>query len=140
MGRQVVFDPAPTFRDSGEDRGDKYVDKVLKLIPAETVAVYMSLDGVLRSALVQRESSLQNWLWVTFVGIAIGNVLYLRQVAQVGEAGQVAILTAAFIVWVFTIGGPFSTYAWYEPFMGSVILGLFTFIAPRLYRGVAVSG
>ena len=119
----------------GAGQGDTYSERLLKLIPAETVAAYMFLDGLLRSALKSQESQLTVWLWAVFAVIGAGNVLYLKQALKVTSPVQYGIMTAAYAVWVFSIGGPFGLSAWYQPFMGSVALALFTFLAPRLYMG-----
>ena len=121
------------------DQGDNYLDRLLKLIPGETVAMYLFLEGVLASALVDDPTQLKIWLW-SIVGIlAVGNLFYLKQYQSVTDSLQLFILTAAFFVWVLTIGGPFEYIEGYRPFMGSVILGLFTFFVPLFYKGEAVN-
>ena len=118
---------------------DGYLDRLLKLIPAETVAVYLFVGGVLQTALKDQPSALSLWLWIVFGVIGVGNILYLKKAGQVTDALQYVLLTVAYAVWIFTVGGPFATTGWYQPFMGSVILGLFTFLVPQLYKGVPAS-
>jgi hypothetical protein len=113
---------------------DGYLERLLKLIPTETVAAYLFLDGVIRSSL-KGDPSLNAWLWAIFALIAVGNILYWRKTG-VTHFVQYILLTIAFVVWIFTIGGPFAQEPWYKPFMGSVILGLFTFFVPSIYKGV----
>ncbi len=112
---------------------DDYIDRLMKLIPADTVALYLSLDGIVRSGL-KGDPALSTWMWALFVVVTVGNVLYWRKTG-VTDVVQYVVLTLAFVVWVFTIGGPFHDLPWYKPFMGSVLLGLFTFFAPLLYKG-----
>jgi len=112
---------------------DDYIDRLMKLIPADTVALYLSLDGIVRSGL-KGDPALSTWMWALFVVVVVGNVLYWRKTG-VTDVVQYVVLTLAFVVWVFTIGGPFHDLPWYKPFMGSVLLGLFTFFAPLLYKG-----
>jgi hypothetical protein len=45
---------------------------------------------------------------------------------------QLALSTAAFGVWVFALGGAFASLPWYEPFIGSLALVIFTFFAPLI--------
>jgi hypothetical protein len=139
MSRQVVH--GVTLRGATEEvdgGGDGYKDKVLKLIPAETVALYVSLQGVLVSALSDpaRAQQLQVWEWAIFLIMMALNALYLLRVQHVTDWKQHAIVAAAFIVWAFTLGGPFESLPFYEPFMGSVTLALFTFVVPMFYRGI----
>jgi hypothetical protein len=136
MDRQVV---KSGFEFRGDVKaaveGDDYQKRLLKLIPAETVAVYLSLDGVLRSALKDERVQLEVWLWGIFAIIGVANLFYLKRIQKVRAWSQYAIMTMAFGLWVLSIGGPFHLYSWYRPFYGSVLTGLFTFIVPLIYTG-----
>jgi hypothetical protein len=138
MARQVVHRVA--LRGEGGVDLDPYKERLLKLIPAETVAVYVSLQGVLLSALAAPEKAarLDAWLWTIFVSVLVLNALYLRNIQKVVDWKQHAIVATAFVVWAFTLGGPFQRLSFYEPFMGSVALLLFTFAVPIFYRGLPV--
>ncbi len=139
MNRQIV--QAPKERTLGEaGTRDGYMERLLKLIPGETVAMYLFLQGVIQSGLGDQTDQLKIWLWAIVAILAVGNVFYLKQFQGVTHAPQIIILTIAFFVWIMTIGGPFTYFSWYEPFMGSVILGLFTFFAPMMYTGKPVNG
>ena len=140
MTRQVIRAREDSTRDvrggvsTVAGTQNDYLERLLKLIPTETVALYLFLDGVVRSGL-KGDPSLNVWLWALFAIIAVGNILYWRKTG-VTHLVQYFILTFAFVVWVFTIGGPFAQAPWYKPFMGSVILGVFTFFVPYIYKGV----
>lgn len=140
MSRQVVKASANrgVMRGPG-DQGDSYSDRLLKLIPAETVAVYLFVQGILQSALKGEEAQLQAWQWATFVVLLAGNLLYLWKFHGIKDWLQYLILTLAFAVWVFALGGPFAFLGFYRPFMGSLVMVLFTFFAPVFYKGVEVS-
>jgi hypothetical protein len=139
MTRQVVRGKDPAVRAAGAPgTQDEYLDRLLKLIPGETVAAYLFVVGVIQTALKGQPSALSIWLWIVFAVIGVGNFFYWKR-AKVTDPTQYVVLTAAYVVWVFTIGGPFATMEWYQPFMGSVILGLFTFLAPQFYKGVSSS-
>jgi hypothetical protein len=145
MGRQVIKAP----KDRGGVRGptpapgteDAYLERLFKLIPSETIAVYLFIEGVLLSAFsgADQQSQLTTWLWVILVILLIGNFFYLRRLQGVTDPAQHVILALALIVWVFTIGGPFQYLSFYQPFMGAVVLGLFTFFVPIFYTGVSVN-
>lgn len=145
MGRQVI--KAPDDRGARRDptpapgTEDTYLERVFKLIPSETIAVYLFIEGILLSALSgsEQETQLVTWLWAVLVILLIGNFFYLMRLLNVTDPVQHVILALAFIVWVFTIGGPFQYLSFYQPFMGAVILGLFTFFVPIFYTGVAVT-
>lgn len=141
MSRQVIYREALRGQSAAPmPSQERYDEKLLKLIPAETVAVYLSLQGVLMSAMAApaQAQRLNVWLWIIFVVMFILNWLYLREVQRVTDLKQQAILATAFVVWVFTMGGPFRDLSFYEPFMGSLALTLYTFVVPLLYRGQRV--
>jgi len=111
-------------------RVDDYTNRLLKYIPAESVALYLTLQGIILSGANASRSIA--WLWVVLsIGI-IGTPLYLWRITKVSKAVQLAVSTAAFIVWVFALGGAFSSLSWYEPFIGSLALVIFTFFAPLI--------
>jgi len=134
----VIVEPTTGLTRKG---GDAYFYRLTKLIPAETVALFLFIQGILRSALGSegQETQLQGWMWVNFVVIVFLNVFYLKKFQFVSDRIQLAILTLAFIVWIFSLGGPFEFFSFYQPFMGSVILALFTFTVPLVYEGIDIS-
>ena len=142
MARQIVY--RETMRGqiaaATPPSQERYDEKLLKLIPAETVAVYLTVQGVLVSAMAApaQAGRLNAWLWIIFVVILGLNGLYLRRVQKVTDPKQHVIIAAAFLVWVFSMGGPFRSLSFYEPFMGSLALSLFTFGVPMFYRGQRV--
>jgi hypothetical protein len=110
---------------------DDYVDRLLKYIPAESVALYLTLQGIILAGAADTPN-LSTWLWfILGVGL-IGTPWYQWRVLKIGKAEQLAISAAAFGVWVFALGGAFESLSWYEPFIGSLALVLFTFFAPLI--------
>ena len=138
IDKPVIIESTTSLTPEG---GDVYFDRLMKLIPAEIVALFLFIQGILRSALGSegQEVHLQGWMWATFVVISILNVLYLKHIQFVSDKKQLAFLTLAFIVWVFSLGGPFEFFSFYQPFMGSVILALYTFTVPMIYKGIDIS-
>jgi hypothetical protein len=116
---------------------DYYADRLLKYIPVESIALYLTLQGIVLSGV--EAPALNSWLWFIFgIGI-IGTPLYLWRIQQVSKRIQLAVSTAAFGVWVFALGGAFASLSWYEPFLGSLMLLLFTFSVPLISPDVLSS-
>jgi hypothetical protein len=107
---------------------DDYKDKLLKHIPAEAVAAYLTLDGIIRSS--TQGTSLKTWLWVAFAVGLVGTPLYLWRLQSVNDPVQLSASTASFVIWVFALGGAFAQYNWYHSWMASVVLVAFTFLVP----------
>lgn len=109
---------------------DDYQSRLLKYIPAEVIAVYLTLDSILRSA--RDQIPLQLWLWIIFAVLLVGTPLYLWRVSKVTKKRQLIISTIAYALWVFTLGGAFASQAWYRPVYGALLLPLYTFFVPVL--------
>lgn len=107
---------------------DDYLTKLIKYIPSEVVALYIALYGIASAA--KEEISFVFISWLIFVIGIIGTVLYLWRVAKVSHCLQLIISTIAFVVWVFALGGPFSSLPWYHPVYGALLLPVYTFFIP----------
>jgi hypothetical protein len=107
---------------------DDYKSRLLKYIPAEVVAVYLTLDSIVRSAV--NRASLQGWLWLIFAFGLMVTPLFLWRIAKVRRANQLIISTISFAVWVFALGGAFAAYSWYQSFEGAIALVMCTFLIP----------
>jgi len=107
---------------------DDYLTRIIKYIPSEVVALYITLYGIASAA--KDEIPFNLMIWLIFVLGALGTVLYLWRVAKVDDGLQIAISTGAFVVWVFALGGPFSELSWYHPVYGALLLPIYTFFIP----------
>lgn len=104
---------------------DGYGSRVLKYIPAEVVAVYIGIQGALNAA--EPSGANATLLWITFGLLLVLTPVYLWRVGHVTKAVQLVIATVSFAVWVFSLGGPFALFPWYQPVYGAVLLPLYTF-------------
>ena len=80
---------------------DEYLGKVLKLIPAEVVSVYVAAIGIME---VAENVNTLTWFWLIFAVCLIAIPLYLWVATKVRDLLQMGISTIAFVVWVFAIG------------------------------------
>lgn len=109
---------------------DDYLTIIIKYIPSEVVALYITLYGIASAAKTQIPFNLI--IWLIFVLGVLGTVLYLWRVAKIDDSLQIIISTVAFGVWVFALGGPFSSLSWYHPVYGALLLPIYTFFIPIL--------
>jgi hypothetical protein len=111
-------------------QADDYYAKLLKYIPAEIVAAFVAIQGIITS-----NSQPAQWVyWVVFIVLLVMTPLYLWRVTNEPNkpvaAPQIVISTIGFAVWVFALGGPFSQYGWYKTLYGAVLLILYTVAIP----------
>ena len=143
MGRRVI-PPSEGYRfraagnQPSEAAVDVYKDRLVKYIPADIVAVYVTLSGIVRAAGDQvAQATLQ---WGVFGVILILTPFYLRRVTSIRGAKtpikQIVVSTLAFIVWAIALpGGPFSLFSWFRPVYGALLIPLYTFIVAGLVEG-----
>jgi hypothetical protein len=121
----------PTPPPSGPDT---YLARLVKLVPAEVLALYMTFK-----APMEKEAQLALWGL-----ICLGLVLVVRTAAtyQKGARVQVAAVVVAavsFVLWVYGMGyeiawlAPFLT--WLRPPFNSIAIAVWTFLVPYLYKG-----
>jgi len=108
---------------------DSYFDKVLKYIPADIVAAWVAVTGLVSNA---RDVPRQTVLWVAFgIGLVLTAWWTWKQASAPGRrppVTQALISTGAFAVWVFALGGPFQHVPGREVY-GSLLLILYTLVA-----------
>jgi hypothetical protein len=104
---------------------DKYGDRLIKYIPSEVVGVYVAVDALLKTAGNQIPKDALGW--IVFGFLLVMTPIYLWRMQNVRKSKNLAIATLSFIVWVFTLGGPFAQLPWYSPFYGALLLPIFTF-------------
>lgn len=120
---------------SETDQGSttNYRDRLLKLIPSEIVAAYVTLHGLIMGL----ESDYKyNILWIVVGVLFVLTPFYLIRVSMVTKKGQILITSIGFLVWVFTTNPPIDKI-WDIPsiFIGSLIFILYTLFIPLFYKG-----
>ena len=118
-----------------------YYDKLVKLIPSEIIGAYLVLSNILgyaggniqtkALAASGTEAEMRPVLIqvVFFILLAL-TPLYLRKISRVKNVTQLVVTTFSFIIWVYTLGGPFSVWGIYYSLIGSVVLVLWSLIIP----------
>ena len=93
---------------------DDYLDRLVKYIPAEVVALYLGATNVVPL----KDPSHWTALWIIAGLCAVCTPIYMYVATKEGCKptlwSQILISSIAFLVWVFAIGGPFRVFPWYE--------------------------
>ncbi len=109
--------------------GDNYRERLLKLIPSELLGTYMAANAALISMDPSTRSTVLSWV-VFGICLAV-TPLWLWFGQGVRKVLQIVLTSIAFVIWVMTMSGPFTTIPGYKPFIGTVFLILFSgLIAP----------
>jgi len=105
---------------------DPFLTKVLKIIPAEIIAAYLAIAGAIP------EDDPKTKMILIIVSIFLFWIIpfYLIFLQKVVNVFQVVVTSLSFPVWIFSIGGPFSYYEFYQNYYGTIALVLWTLLIP----------
>jgi hypothetical protein len=142
MGRRVVTGVRQT---TGEEHVDSFAARVVKYIPADVVAAWVTVSSLIASppaagaapnaAAGARDSTIQ---WVVFVIFLVLTAFWTWRTTQAPNAPpaktQILVSTISFAVWVFGLGGPFTSLELVraKPAIGGVALIIWTLVAGRI--------
>jgi hypothetical protein len=109
---------------------DNYVQKVVRYIPGEIVAVYTTAYGLVLST---QGIPTVTILWIVIGVLAVLTPFWLYYATAIPgrkpPVFQIVTGTLAYLVWVFALAGA-TLFPWYNPLYGSLLLLLFTLVAP----------
>jgi len=71
---------------------------------------------------------------IVFFALLVLTPLYLWKIAKVTNKVQLIVTTLAFILWIYTLGGPFAVWGIYEPKVAAVLLTLWSLVVPVVVR------
>lgn len=120
---------------------DDYKDRLVKYIPAESVALYTFTDkavisyyGINDMGVPTRPADLVFRIvpWALFLIGLIGTPVYLYNQRTGNEPWQMHafLSTVAFLLWAYTLNGSlFLTHQWYHPLLAGLAAPVFTFVA-----------
>jgi hypothetical protein len=114
-------------------QGDTYLDRLVKYIPTEIIALYLGATNVVPHTAKSNEMIA---LWVIAALTAICTPIYMYYATKEPDQptlwSQIVISSIAFPVWVFAIGGPFQVTwpNWYpdNKWIAAIVISFATFL------------
>jgi hypothetical protein len=120
--------------DGKPDSFKNYLSRLMKMIPSEVVGFYLVGSGIIPDN--------------QHVGLLIFSIICLFGVIAIRRWGTadpennlapqwsaVAISTIAFVIWIYSLGGVFKFYGLHVPWIGSLLVMVWTFFIPIFYKG-----
>ena len=113
-----------------------YMERLVKLIPAEVVGLYLVGIGIIPTG-----SEIATAVWAI---VCLFLVVLVRAYATGDKAADpkvtpqwsaVLVSSISFVIWVYNIQGPFQVYHLAVPYVGSLSVLLWTFVVPYFYKG-----
>ena len=125
--------PTAVSRESGEEfKG--YLERLVKMIPAEVVGLYLIGSGIIPEG---QRVGLLVWSIVCLIGVVVVRAYGTAdpEKNQTPQWSSVLISSGAFVIWLYSLGGPFEPFGWHVPFIGSLLVLVWTFFVPIVYKG-----
>jgi hypothetical protein len=127
---------------TGTGRGDSldfYMDRLLKMIPAEVVSLYVVGVGLIPKEGESVKTYLAVWAIICFVGLFVVRIWGTsdRQANLPPDWVHITISAIAFIIWVYSLGSLsiFGMLGIANPVIGSLLILAWTFFVPIFYKG-----
>ncbi|PSB26739.1 hypothetical protein [Stenomitos frigidus] len=132
----------PSIKRVAADKADglkDYLGRLIKLIPAEVISLYLVGKGVIATGQAS-ETPLSYWIvWTVFCLVA---VLVVRifgtadpKENQPPQILAVLIACVSYLVWIYSMGDVFALLNLYEPKLGSLMVLGWSFVVPYFYKG-----
>jgi hypothetical protein len=122
--------------------GDNYSDRLVKYIPAESVALYTFTDKLFTAYYGINDAGSPTRMpadmlfdvlpWALFLLGVIGTPIYLYRSKLPGQPWKAHLLisTCAFVLWAYTLNGSiFLIHHWYNVLIAGLAAPVFTFVA-----------
>lgn len=113
-------------------RFDSYLARLLKLIPVEVLGFVLVSEPLVPAG--------QTAARVAVFVLGLLGVFLIRTRATRGDDGRpqwpaVWISAGSYLVWVYQLGGAFAELGLHVPWAGSLLVVVWTFLVPLVYRG-----
>lgn len=111
-----------------------YFERLVKMIPGEVIGLYIVGSGLIPHG---KAAVLAIWTGVCLLAVIAVRVWGTTDVTnQLGPQWPVVLISAiSFLIWVYSIGGPFAAYGLAEPYIASLLVLAWTFFVPIFYKG-----
>ena len=109
---------------------NSYQSRLLKLIPSEIVAAYLVIIGFIPPGYEHSKILLTIVTAVLLIMVPF----YLISFMAVKGPLQIIFTSLSFLVWVYSMGGPFLYYGIHEAVIGSALLVLWTLLIPIVVK------
>jgi hypothetical protein len=120
--------PSPAATES------PYVERLVKLIPAEVIAIYLFGTGAIPP---DRFTETVAWAATCLVLVFVARAFTTRDAPErlPPQWAAVGIACISFVIWIFAMPGLLQGFGISPPFVGSLAIAVWTFLVPYVYKG-----
>ncbi|WP_205510190.1 hypothetical protein [Longitalea arenae] len=133
MSRQIQRKSAPgVIRPQAANNEDPYLAKVIKLVPADVIAVYLGVFTLIKNQ-APKPGDDAPMQWIVLALVLIIMPFYLKRAAGIKDGKQIMVSMVSFLIWVLSLGGPlyYLPQGLYSPqFIGAILVPIYTLVVP----------
>ncbi|QOG01178.1 hypothetical protein [Flavobacterium sp. MDT1-60] len=115
-----------------------FKDRLIKLIPAEIIAAYVTISGLIIGFAKNNPNADKSYLlWIVILVLMIFTPVYLMKILGVSKKVQILFSTIGFLIWAFATASPYTKdiLGFSFELIASLILILYTLLIPLFYKG-----
>jgi hypothetical protein len=115
-----------------------YKERLVKLIPSEIVAAYLTLSGLIIGSSTNNPGEKNELaLWIIIGILLVITPFYLKKISGVNKTEQILFSTIGFFIWALATCSPYDEKILELPFdiVISIVLILYTLLIPLFYKG-----
>jgi hypothetical protein len=127
-GRTAAPDATVPVQSTAGDDIKQWMDRLIRLIPAEVVAVYLAGRGY-------STNWLGIWAAICFVLVFIIRIWGTNQPGKGVQWPAVIVAAISFVIWIYAMGGNLLNLALPDPGIASAAVLIWTVVVPIFYKG-----
>ena len=113
---------------------DDYLTRLVKLVPAEVIALYLSFKASAESI-----DHLPLWGFICLLLVILVRTVGTKQTGKPFQLIAVLVAVISFILWIYGIGQKIwpldFAFGWLSGAFSSISIGVWTFVVPYFYKG-----
>lgn len=129
--RALANEPVPA---SGNATADPYLARLVKLIPAEVIALYLSFKSAMDTP-----ERMAGWGLICLLLVVLVRTFGTKQEGKPIQWLAVLVAIVSFILWIYGMGQKIvfldEILFWLSENNSSVAIGVWTFVVPYFYKG-----
>ena len=126
--RGVTAAPEAGATGAAGDDIKQWMDRLIRLVPAEVVAVYLAGRGY-------ATNWLGIWATVCLVLVFIVRIWGTNEPVKGVQWPAVGVAAVSFVIWVYAMGGNFLNLTLPDPGIASAAVLVWTVVVPIFYKG-----
>lgn len=131
---------------TAQDPAKAYLERLIKLVPAEVVALYLAGTAAIKATFPHPENPPvftleEQYFWLGWTAFCLVAVVVVRAWATSSKPDGIApewravtIAAVSFVIWVYSLGDVFVPIGWWKPLLATLAVLGWTFAVPLFYR------